>query len=95
MFVWCVSVDVRWLIMSDVSSILKKVSRYCVLLIENDMCGGMKKKLNVVIDRNDCSMFGLCLSCMVENIMLSRYSIMRFVRLSCLDMMFVMMVIVV
>ncbi|MDI9653782.1 DUF4118 domain-containing protein, partial [Burkholderia cenocepacia] len=30
-----VSVDVRWLITSDVSSIPKKVSRYCVSLTEN------------------------------------------------------------
>ncbi|MDR8896283.1 hypothetical protein FEP69_05666 [Burkholderia multivorans] len=74
--------DVRWLITSDVSSIPKKVSRYCVSLTDSDMRGGTKKKSNAATDRNDCSTPGPRPSRTAENTTPSRYSITRLVRSS-------------
>ncbi len=75
-----VRLEVRWLITSDVSSMPKKVSRYCVSLTESDMRGGTKKKSKAATDRKDCITPGPRPSLTALNTTPSRYSITRLVR---------------
>lgn len=52
-----------------------------MLFMVKEKCGGMKKKLNSVIDSIDVSVVGLCLWCIVIVIMVVRNNMMMLVRL--------------